>query len=245
MNFTTIQDRVADYLDRNDLTTKIRGWINDTRQDLALKYNFDYLYAEVACSVVAGSARYALPSNYIGHLDIWINQKKLSKLRPREADELTPTDSTSTSATLFLETETAVAQNYEVGAPDYYIDRGMEVQFYPTPDSSYTATWKYYAQPTNWGESTSAAATDATCADYISNFHFEAIIFGASWRGAIYLDDEVKKQTYAGLYQQYIGEMIKREKDKEARDIKVRIKTWQDYDLSTFKRLMKHSGGTP
>jgi hypothetical protein len=242
MTYEDIQARVAAYLDRDDLDIKIRGWINDTRKDLALtleKYDCDYLYTEATSAVTEGQAKYGLPSDYLGHLTIWVGQKKLSKLRPREADELTPTDSTSTSATLYLETESAIAQTYEVGAPDYYIERGMEIQLYPTPDSDYTMTLKYFAMPSSWGESASAASSYATCADYITKFHFEAVIFGAAWRGALFLDDEQKKANYWEQYQRCISEMIQREKNKKARDLKVRIKTWRDYDLDTFKRLMK------
>lgn len=108
MNFATLQTRVSEYLDRDDLTLKIRGWINDTRKDIAIKYDFDYLYAESTSTTTAGCATYAYPSDYLGHETIWISAKKLARVRAREADELTQTDITATVAQLYLFTEESV-----------------------------------------------------------------------------------------------------------------------------------------
>jgi len=236
MNYGTLQTRVSDYLDRDDLTTKIRGWINDTRKDIAIKYDFDYLYVESTTTTTAGCANYAYPADYLGHEVIWVNYKKLARLRAREADELTQSDITATAAKLYLTTEQGVIGGTNQGSPDYYIERGMEFQLYPTPDDAYTLTLKYFAQPSSWTESTTA---DDAEEDYISRFHFEAIIWGASLRGAIYLDDEQKKASYGGAYDTAVKEMVAREMKKKTRDMKVRIKTWKDFDLATFERLHK------
>lgn len=112
----------------------------------------------------------------------------------------------------------------------------MNFQLYPNPDNAYTLTIKYYAQPASWTEATTA---DDAEEDYISRFHFEAIIWGASLRGAIFLDDEQKKTNYGAAYDTAVKEMIYREKNKKTRDLKVRFKTWKDFDLSTFERLHK------
>ncbi len=234
MNFLTLQSRVVDYLDRTDLTTKIQNWINDARKDIALKKKFDYLYEEATCSTSAGSARYALPADYLGHLVVWCGQKKLSRILPREADELTQSDIDADSISLYLEVEsgsTVLVNDTGYAPPDYYIDRGMEIELYPTPDDVYTLTLKYYAQPEDF--------TVNADYDFISTFHFEAIIWGAAWRGAMYLDDEVKKVTYKENYYNAIGEMIQKDQENKLADTRVRFKTYRDYDLTTFKRLTK------
>lgn len=242
MTFGTIVDRVAQYLDRSDLgtsgssplsSTKIAGWVNDTRNDIALKHNFRYLYAEATASTEAGTAKYALPSDYLGHLVVWCGAKKLMRVSAREYDELTQTKIAADASPreLTLEPGTSVSTESIAGAPDYYIDRGMEIELYPTPDAVYTLRLRYYAQPASF-----VVANDS---DYISNFHYEAIIWGACLRGAIYLDDNDGIRKYADLYNAAIKEMIKREKDFDQEDQHMRMKTYTDYDLTTFKRLFK------
>jgi hypothetical protein len=90
---------------------------------------------------------------------------------------------------------------------------------------------KYYAQPGNF--------TTGADEDYMSRFHFEAIIFGTALRGAIYLDDAAKIPIFKDAYSATVGEIVKREKETKAKDAHVRIKSWKDYDLSTFRRLQR------
>jgi hypothetical protein len=238
MIYIDIQNRVASYLDRSDLTDKIKGWVNDTRLDLALKYDFKYLYVEATAATVVGSARYALPNDYLGHLDMWAGSKKLVRIAPREFDELNESHIGDTAAVriLPLDGDTGVSQSSIAGPPDYYIERGMEFDLYPTPDKVYTLNFKYYAQPVRWSETDT---TDNNSSDYISTFHFEAIIWGACLRGAMFLDDQLSEQRFGKLYSGAIQEMLKREKDFLFKDQHVRMKTYKDYDLATFSRMFR------
>jgi hypothetical protein len=219
---------VAEYLDnRTDLTTKIQNWINDVRKDIALKYNFDYLYTETTVTTSQSTATYNLPTDYLGHEVIKLNDKKLSRFTRREFDLVEGIDDDVSTANSYLFTESTT----EEGTPDYYIDKGMQFDLYPVPDGEYTITIKYYSQPVDFDEGTDE--------DYISRFHFEAIIFGAALRGAMFLDDKEKQSAYGPMYMSALQEMIRREKEKRGEDIHVRWKTWKDYDLDHFRRIMK------
>jgi len=167
----------------------------------------------------------------MGHLVIFCGKKKLERIGAREFDSLGETDSDSTSFFPMLPTETAVSDSQTTGAPDYYIDRGMEIELYPVPDTAYTLTLKYYAQPELFN--------DPDDEDYVTRFHFEAVIFGAALRGALYLDDEQKKANYGAAYDAAIKEMINKEKGKIGADKRPRMKTWKDFDLYTFKRMTR------
>lgn len=230
-DFGTITTRVKSYLDnRTDVDTLIAQWINDARRAVAGEYTFNYLYTEATATTSANTARYALPSDYLGHLNIFIGSKKLIRVLPNEFDAIhgdrvaiTVTD--NSTAKLFT------TGSSEVGEPDYYIDRGMEFDLYPTPNGVYIITMKYYASPVDW-----ALDTDY---DYISTFHTEAIIFGAALRGAIFLEDDAKAQKYGGMYGQEIQKMVKREKDKKSSDVMVRMKSFKDFGVEQFKRITK------
>lgn len=227
MDFSTIKSRVAEYLDRSDLTTKIAGWVNDTRKDIALRHDFDYLYVEATCSTSANSALYALPDDYLGHLTVFVDSKKLQRVGAREFDNLVNTDLTVSATVEYLPTEDAV----NPGEPDYYIDRGMQIELYPSPDTTYTLKLKYFAQPTDF-----SASTDS---DYISTFHFEAIIFGASFRGAMFLDDQSRINLYGSAYEKLIADMIRKEKDKNWADKFHRMKTWNEFGTETIKKMYR------
>lgn len=234
MDCKTLSGRVEEYLDYDSLGwSKLKSWINDTRKDIALKYDFNYLYEEATLETESGSGRYALPTDYLGHLTVFSEFKKLERVGAREFDSLGTSDSSDTNFYAMLPTESGLTDDGEdtMGAPDYYIDRGMEIELYPCPDGEYTITLKYYAQPADW--------TTGSDSDYISTFHPEAIIFGAALRGALYLDDEQKKANFGAAYDTAIKEMVKNEKTKDGADKRPRVKTWKDFDLGTFKRMTK------
>lgn len=238
MIYSRMIDRVAEYLDRTDLgtsasspmsSTKIGEWMNDTRKDIALKYDFNYLYEEATISTSATSAIYALPTYYMGHLTVLCEYKKLSRIGAREFDELYYTrkaEETSPDTIELNEGSDATA-----GMPEYYVDRGMYIQLFPKPDTTYTITMKYYAQPADFDEGSDE--------DYMSRFHFEAIIFGTALRGALYLDDIQKIQNFQAAYDRALQEIVSKEKDKKAMDKKIRMKSWKDYDLIQFRQLFK------
>jgi hypothetical protein len=226
-----VRDKVIEYLDgRTDLNTKINSWIDDARRDIANKYNFAYLYVEATCDTSAGSARYALPSDYLNHLNLFIETKKLVRIDPTEFDAVHGDDialDSTTAKTPYLYTTGALEQ----GEPEYYIDRGLEFDLWPTPDGTYTLTMRYYAQP--------SAFTDDDDYDYITTFHTEAVIFGAAYRGAVYLEDKDKMAIYRDQYTTQINTLLQREKERKGADIGHRMKSWKDFNINQFKRLMK------
>lgn len=245
MNRATIKSRVRDFLDRSDLDPKIESWIEDTRKDIALKYNFRYLYVEATASTTAGTAKYALPTDYLGHLVVWVGAKKLMRVSPREFDELTLTeiDAEASPRLLTLEGGSSVTTTSIAGPPDYYVERGMEIEIYPTPDAVYTLRLKYYAQPTSYEVDTSSDSTagdaDDSSEDYIMRFHPDSVIWGTALRASIYLDDERKMATFAAAYKSAIEEMIYREKQSLNEDMHPRMKDYRDYNLTTFKRMIR------
>lgn len=231
MQFSIIQARVKEQLDdRTDLETKIAAWINDTRKDLALEYDFSDLYVESTCTTSASSAVYALPSDCLDLLDIWAGTKKLARLDLKERDELSETDIDASWIKYQLATEQGVNDSYQ-GPPDYYVIKGNEIELWPIPDGSYTLLLKYYAQPTDF--------TEDADRDRISDFHFDALQWGAALRGAHYLDDESKINRFTPLYKEAVQKMIAREKRRRSSDRTPRMKSYKDFDLGTFKRKFR------
>jgi hypothetical protein len=226
-----IRTEVISYLDgRTDLDTKINRWIDDARRDVATKYDFAYLFTSATASTSAGAVRYALPSDYQGHLSMFIGTKKLIRISPNEFDAV-HADDIDIAATEASNPYLFTTGSLEQDEPDYYIDRGLEFDLYPIPDAVYTITLHYYAQP--------AAFTSDAEYDYITTFHTEAVIFGAALRGAIYLEDATKKTDYKQEYETRIGNILQREKDRKTSDLGRRMKSYKDFNINQFKRMVK------
>lgn len=237
MQFAELVSRVCENLDRTDLSgsdvdalsaTQAGHWVNDTRQNIATKYKFSFYYYEATVDTVAASAVYPLPSDYLDHFTIFCGDTKLSKFSPQNFDE-----NISSSAT------GEVASNTASGRPVYYIIRGMNFQIYPTPDDAYELLLRYYAKPDAF------TASDDT--DHVSNLYPDAIINGATARGAIILEDMYNEQRYEQKYTKMLGEMISNEKEKEQGDAHFRLKSWKDFNLGTFANLFRinYDGSRP
>jgi len=231
LNFGTLKNRVIGFLDRDDtnIDTLAGEWINDIRQELALEYLFPWLYKEATLTTEAGSSDYAYPADYIGHMSVFVRDtnesrggRMLSKREGTLHDQFTQVDVDPENNTY-----------YTPGKPIYYIERGGWIELVPPPDdnggSNYTLEIRYYAYPTSF--STSGEY------DRMSNLHYNAIIYGAVLRGAIYFDDNDKIKSFLPKYETAIRKMVMNEKLQEMRDTHPRMKTWKDYpNLVIFKR---------
>jgi len=241
MEYGSMGTKIARFLDRADLTTDINGWINDTRYAIAVEAlaagrEFAYLYTEATALTSAGSAVYALPDDYLGHLDLMCGVKKLAHVGAREFDDLKyhayagSATGVSIADGVFLPTTNA-ADLATTGEPDYYCDRGMEFELYPEPNGEYTLTIKYYAFPSAF-----SASDDE---DYLMKFHPDAVVFGAVIRGAMFLDDQAKLAIFMPMYEKEMGKIVRKEKQKETTDMPIRMKTYKDYTLLEFKKKFR------
>lgn len=231
MEASDMRIRVAAYLDRDDLDADINNWMQDTRQDLALTYNFHYLYKEATTNVSAGQNRYTLSSDYLDHLTLFYTEggtigKKLGRVNPGIWDEMAGLSETTCAAS---------------GAPEYYVIYGREIEVHPTPNAECTADSgklkiRYYSK------APSLTADDDE--DYMCIHHYEAIIYGACIRGCLFLNDMNNLQKWGQAYDRAKQIMLQREKDREVTDNKsIRMRHWKDYDPEMMKRVFVPEGG--
>lgn len=233
MNFSNLKSRVSQYLERGDtgITTKIENWINDTRKDIALKHTFGYLLVEAYMDMTALEPRYSLPTDYLGKLQVFLVNQSDSKKRARMEKVQSTRYFADTYLTDASDGHTTVIDG---GTPNKYVEYGTEFEVHPTPNATAVATYRlylwYYAQPSNF--------TEDSDEDHISRYHFESIIWGAAYRGAIYLDDEYKKTQFAELYQRSLAEMLARENRMKTEDLHPRMKHWKDFGAAQMRRKM-------
>ena len=233
MQFSDLKTRVSQYLERGDtgVTTKIENWINDTRRDIALKYNFGYLLLELSMTLTDGIARYSLPTDFLGKLEIFLVNKSDAQKRLK----FQKVQSTRFFADTYLtDPDSGHTTVVDGGTPNKYIEYGTEFEIHPTPNANAAASYNlylwYYAQPALF-------STDSD-EDHISRYHFEAIIWGACFRGAVYFDDSYKKDNFNQQYNNSIAEMVIRENKMKTEDLNPRMLHWKDFPVSVMRRKM-------
>jgi len=229
MQFYELVSRVCMSLDRSDLSgsslaslgsTRAGQWINDVRLDIANKYKFAFYYSEATLNTVVASAYYPLPSDLLDHFSVFVGDSKLTRYSMQNFDEQISSQAVG-----------SIASNTASGRPNYYVLRGTQFQLYPTPNDTYQINLRYYARP-----ETFTASSDF---DVASNAYPDAIIFGATMRGSLWLEDKYNEQRYQQLYDGKIKEMLINEKEKEMGDAHYRMKSWRDFNLSKFGDLVK------
>ena len=181
--FTDLKTSVANYLNRNDLTTVIPDFVtlteNRLNRDLRVRTNL----TRAETTTTTGTAFYNLPSDLI------------------ELRNITYDRTSSSSALEYLSPESLSREygGYTSGMPRAYTNLGKDIKLAPTPDGAYTININYFKKLNT--------LSDANATNLILTEFPELYLFGACLEGAIYLNDTEQLQRFMGLYQQTLGEV--------------------------------------
>jgi len=223
LNYGELKQRVTWFLDRTDLTTQISAWVNDARLQLAnpvlpdkTLVEWPWLWTDSYLTTAAGSADYALPSDFLSHLQVLLEKstgqkKKLHGYTQKGWDEQ------MLSSLSYLESN---------GEPSEYALIGQTLRLHPPPDAAYILRLYYYARPT-------AFSSDSQ-SDYMSNTYPYLIIHRTVLLGAVFLDDTAKIKMHAPLAQKELVDAVLREKDKKHQDVTHVMRTWKDFGKNSF-----------
>jgi len=222
MTFLEAQQEVSRMIDwsGSNATTMIKKWINLTRREVATKFDFGFLFT-IATTTTTSSNTYNFPSDYLDHLMILMDDEDGN---PILLYEMTP----GYWANLF---KIPSPLDISSDTPPYRVlIEGNYFRIIPDPPSGRTLTLYYYRRPDDLVEDNET--------DYFLNTYPDAVIWGASLRGAVYLDDEQKVAKFKPLYEDALKAMIARENRKRVdRRGAVRFKTWKDFSTTTVRRM--------
>ncbi|RLI83630.1 hypothetical protein DRP04_00965 [Archaeoglobales archaeon] len=222
MNFGQAVQEVLRWVDWNgsNAETLAKSWLNRTREDIATKFNFEFLFT-IATATTTSSNTYNFPDDLLDHLMIFIDDEDGN---PILIYEMTPgywANLVKVPSPLDLSADTP---------PYRVLLQGNYFRIIPDPPSGRTLTLWYYRCP--------ETLTNDTDTDYFLTTYGETVVWGAAWRGAVYLDDEQKIPKFRAAYEDGIKTMIARENRKKAdRKGVVRFKTWRDFPPATMRRI--------
>lgn len=185
--YSELQATVANYLNRDDLTTLIPTFITLTENRLNRELRVRANMVRATTTTTAGQAFYDLPSDLI------------------ELRNITYDNNSQSHALRYLSPE-SVSREYGTvtsGQPKAYTNLGNDLKLTPTPDAAYTISINYYSQLRSLSDS---VATNDVLAEYPSLY-----LFGSCLEGAIYLNDTDQTNRFGSVFQKALDDVQRAE----------------------------------
>jgi len=182
MAYTTYSDlktSVANYLGRSDLTSVIPDFILFAEIRLARELRTRQMLEIATTTTTAGDATIALPSDFLEIRDIFV-----------QGNPRMPVTYLSPSAF------TRDARADESGLPVFYTILESEILFAPKPDTAYTIEVLYYGKP--------VVLSNANTSNVFLVNYPDALLYGSLLEAEPYLINDVRSQTWGGLFDRAI-----------------------------------------
>ena len=176
--YSELKTAVANWLNRDDLTSVIPDFISLTEADMDRKIRHWRMEERSTADI---DARYTqLPSGFMEavrfHLDV----------DERPIDLVTP---------VYMQTKRQGNAD-TTGRPQVYSVIAGQIEVWPTPDAAYTGELYYYAR--------TAGLSDSNTSNWILDYFPDAYLYGALVHSAPYLVEDQRTQVWASLYQNAI-----------------------------------------
>lgn len=173
--FATLKTAVADFLNREDLTAIIPTFI--ALAEAAHRREIRDHRMITRGSITVDGQFEALPADWLETIRITIDSDPMRELQQASLGEIAQRRGDDTA-----------------GVPQMFAHVGTDIEVWPTPSESYTASITYYAKPT-------ALAADGS-ANWLLTAAPDVYLYGALIHSAPYLKDDARVAVWAGLYQQ-------------------------------------------
>lgn len=182
--YTELKAAIADFLNRDDLTSVIPTFISLAEVDM--NRNVRHWRMENRASAEVDSQYSAIPADMVEPIRLHL---ETTNFRPLIA----------TSSTDLQERR---SDGLDVaGKPQYYAFTQGEIELYPTPDATYNLEMNYYARiPTLSG---------AVATNWMLTYFPDSYLYGALAHSAPYLGEDARTQTWAALYQNAIAGIMR------------------------------------
>lgn len=173
--YDELKSSIADFLDRDDLTTVIPDFI--TLAETKMNREIRHWRMEKRATAVLDTQYSALPNDFLEPIRMSITSGDTSTLEMVGAFEIT----------------SLRAQNLNTaGRPKSFAILDGSIEVHPSPDASYTLEMLYFEK------------IDALSASNTSNWvltnHPDAYLYGALLHAAPYLAEDARLQIWASLY---------------------------------------------
>ena len=171
--YSELKTAVANWLNRDDLTAVIPDFISLAEARIAR--DLRHWKQEKRVTTDANERYENLPNDFI----------EIRQVQHAAGGAITSISS--------VEMEKLRAASDAGGKPKYMRLTAEQIEFYPTPDASYSISMLYYGRI--------PALSDIETSNWLLNDAPDVLLYGALLQSAPYLVDDARVQVWAGLYQ--------------------------------------------
>ena len=205
MTFGEIQTRVADYLNRNDLTSQIQDFIKLAQKKIARKYNLKYMKNYTSGTLTSGSAYLTIPTLYKEIVSLFVTSSSRFYQINKEEHPY------SLSIYPYLTDQKGLPKIVSTDEPN------SRFVFRPTPDSNYAYDLWYYKYSTELSSSSDT--------NWLTNNAWEVLIYMSLVEAEPFLVNDSRIKTWIGMAEFTMDELVKSELDEHLNGSPQRIKS--------------------
>ena len=173
-NYTDLQSQIADFLNRDDLTSVIPTFITLAEADMNRRLR--HWRMETRSQALLDTRYTALPQNFVDAVRLQLTGPSgVQRLELITNSELMDKRQASDTA----------------GTPRFYVINDGTIEVYPAPDQDYDLEMVYIATIPD-------ISTNTT--NWVITYHPDCYLYGALIHSAPYLQEDPRTQTWAALY---------------------------------------------
>jgi hypothetical protein len=181
-NYATLKTAIADFLNRDDLTSVVPTFIALAEADIQRKVR--HWRMETRSTAQLDTQFSAIPSDWLETIRFYLTTGETSRLELISQAQLL---------------DRKQADGNLSGIPAYYAMTGAQFELYPVPDGTYAGELLYFAKV--------PALSDSATTNWLLTNAPDAYLYGALIHSAPYLKDDARIQVWAALYQSAIDSL--------------------------------------
>jgi hypothetical protein len=181
-SFSGLKTTIADYLNRDDLTSIIPSFIALAEAKFNRKLRVRQMVKRATATL--NTAFFDFPTDFLQAKEFQLNTNPITYLEfvtEKQGD--------------LLRQDVLVAS----GQPKYYTIVGTQIEIIATPDGSYTGELTY------WGKI--AALSDSNTSNWLLSYAPDLYLYGALVEAMPYLKDDERLATWSAMYVNSLGDI--------------------------------------
>ena len=181
-SYSELQSSIADFLNRDDLTAVIPDFI--TLSEAQMNREVRHYRMEKRATAQLDTQYTALPQDFLQPIRFVITSSSVTTLEQSSALEIS---------------KLREANGDTTGKPTTYSILDSAIEVFPKPDATYTLELLYYEKI--------LGLTNSNTSNWLLTNYPDAYLYGALMHSAPYLQEDVRIQTWAALYQKAISDI--------------------------------------
>jgi hypothetical protein len=180
--YSGLKTTIADYLNRDDLTSVIPSFITLAEAKFNRKLRVRQMVKRATATL--DTQYFAFPADFLQAKEFQLNTNPITILQ-----FVTQNQGDYGSASQYIAT----------GKPQFYTIIGTQIEVIPTPDTSYTGELTYYGKI--------PVLSDSNTSNWLLAYAPDLYLYGALLEATPYLKDDERLAVWSSLYADSIGDI--------------------------------------